>query len=282
MGINFLIVDGYPKNSRDKFQAVGMRLGGELYRDLLLKYIPNAQHKILFTSDTEVQIPGKSFIKDFNGILWPGCNLTVYDKEDERVEKMLSIAELGYELGVPQFGSCWGAQIAVYVAGGKIEAHPLGREMGIARKIYLTELGRSHPMYKGKLKTFDAYISHDDEITRVPHNTKVLSGNAYCAIQSVAVSYKKGNFWGVQYHPEYNLFELSRLILAREEKLIGLEFFKNEKDLKSYCQHLEDLYFEPNRKDLRWKLGIDDDVLDSTQRELEFKNWIDQEFLHIG
>ena len=45
----------------------------------------------------------------------------------------------GSVLGVPGFGSCWAAQIAVAAAGGRVAASPHGREMGVGRKIKLMD-----------------------------------------------------------------------------------------------------------------------------------------------
>jgi GMP synthase (glutamine-hydrolysing) len=37
---------------------------------------------------------------------------------------------------------------------------------------------------------------------------------------------------------------------------------------------MEALYREPDRKDLRWLLAIDDDVLSDELRHCEFVNWL--------
>ena len=44
---NFLIVDGYPKESREEFAANGMKEAGTLYAEMLLKYLPKAEYEIL-------------------------------------------------------------------------------------------------------------------------------------------------------------------------------------------------------------------------------------------
>jgi GMP synthase (glutamine-hydrolysing) len=80
--------------------------------------------------------------------------------------------------------------------------------------------------------------------------------------------------WAVQYHPEYDLQEVARLIEARDEKLIKLGFFKDLAALKDYTGRLDALVAEPDRKDLRWQLGIDEDIMDDGIRELEFANWV--------
>ncbi len=271
---NFLILDGYPKKSREQFQSVGMTLAGELYAELLLKHLPDASYDLLYTSDEETIIPTSEEMNNYDGVLWPGCNLTVYHKDDDRVQRMLKIVEMAYELGIPQFGSCWAAQIAVYVAGGKVEPNPKGREMGLARKIYLTDDGKKHRMFTGKPRVFDGFISHDDIITEITDRVTILAGNDFSPVQAVEVKYKNGIFWATQYHPEYNLHEMAKLIITRVEKLIGERYFDNHEDMVKHVSRLEQLSNAPDSKNLRWQIGVDDDILDDSIRELEFVNWL--------
>lgn len=270
----FLILDSYPQKSRDQFKSVGMTLAGQLYANLLLQHLPNAAYDICYSSDPGVVLPDETELKKYDGILWPGCNLTVYHDHDERVTALVDLVKRGYRVGVPQFGSCWAAQIAVYAAGGKIEPNPKGREMGVARKIYLTDEGRTHPMYKGKPPVFDGFISHDDEITRLPQGGLHLATNDFTNVQAVAIRHENGEFWATQYHPEYDLHEVARLIIAREEKLTRESYFQNHEDMVEYVQKLETIASDPTRKDLRWRLAIDDDLLKDDIRQLEFVNWL--------
>ncbi len=76
--------------------------------------------------------------------------------------------------------------------------------------------------------------------------------------------------WAVQYHPEYNLHELARLVHCRTQKLIGLSFFVDEADAAAYVSKLEALHL-----DLAWQLGLDSDVMNSDVRTLEVRNWIE-------
>ena len=50
--------------------------------------------------------------------------------------------------------------------------------------------------------------------------------------------------------------------------------FRAHDDLVHYVERLEALAREPDRKDLRWQLGIDDDVLRAEIRQCEFINWL--------
>ncbi len=272
--LRYLIIDGYPKKSREQFDEVGMTLAGQLYADLLLKYQPDSRYEIMYAADQGVELPDKNGLQQYNGVIWPGCNLTVYHDHDERVVKMVNLSKRSYETGVPQFGSCWGVQMAVYAAGGEVKPNPKGREMGIARKIHLTEEGLKHPMYEGKPEVFDGFISHDDEITKLPAGTKWLATNDFTRIQAVSVKHKKGIFWATQYHPEYNLHEVARLIVAREQKLKKMGFFDNNNDFVDYVEKLEILAKDPNRKDIRWQLAIDDDLISESIIQCEFSNWL--------
>lgn len=274
--LRFLIVDGYPKPSRDQFETVGMTPAGKLYAALLLQHLPGAEYDILYSSDPGVTLPDEKGLQKYQAIIWPGCNLTVYHTHDQRVAKILDLVKRGYTLGVPQFGSCWAAQIAVYAAGGEVRPNPKGREMGVARKIHLTPEGQNHPMLEGKPQVFNGFISHDDEITRLPERGVCLASNDFTRIQAVAVRHKKGVFWATQYHPEYNLHEVARLIVAREEKLLHENYFKDHEDLVHYVEQLETIAANPSRKDLRWQYAIDDDLLRDSIRQCEFVNWLNK------
>ena len=275
-GPRFLIVDGYPQESRDQFREVGMRLAWELYRDMLIACLPDAQYDIWLSSDPGVKAPTNRHLENYVGILWPGCNLTVYNLDDPRVLAHLDLAERAYEAGVPGFGTCWGIQVAVAAAGGEVGPNPKGREMGVGRKIRLTESGRRHPMYDGKPSVFDGFVSHDDEVKKLPPGATLLAGNDFSEVHAVSVTHRRGTFWGLQYHPEYDAHEMARLIVAREARLVKQGFFQGHDDLARYVDKLEALHAHPDCKALRWQLGIDDTILYTPVRQCEFINWIDK------
>jgi GMP synthase (glutamine-hydrolysing) len=179
-----------------------------------------------------------------------------------------------FATGLPGFGSCWAAQLAAVVTDGACSANALGREMGIARKIYLTDEGRAHPMYEGKPGVFDAFTSHTDEISLLPSTALKLASSRFCNVQAITVRQRDTEFWGVQYHPEYNLQEMARLTFCRIPRLLGMGFFQDEAAALRHVDDLQTLHDDPTRKDLRWKLGIDADVLNPDIRSVEARNWI--------
>ena len=277
-GFNFIIIDGYDHESRVGLAAAEMRLAGDLYVEMLERELPEARSDIIFPSDPGVYLPSDAALERYDGVLWTGCNATIFVREP-RVTAQIEFCRRAYELGIPQFGTCWGLQMAVVAAGGKVAANPRGREMGIARRIMLTEDGKVHPMMQGRKPVFEAFISHVDEATRLPPGAQLLAGNEFTRVQAVAVKHGKGEFWGLQYHPEYNLHEMARLIVAREQKLIDGGFYRTPEDLKRHVALMEALHAEPHRHDLRWWLVVDDDVLDVKVRTTEFSNWIANQVL---
>ena len=274
--LRFLIIDGYPKQSRDDLQAAGMKLAWELYAEMLAQHLPNAAYDILLPSDPDGEIPSGKELSAYAGIIWTGCNLSINDTESPSVSGQIDLARDAYEVGVPSFGSCWGIQIAAVAAGGKVEPNPKGRQMGLGRKIYLTSEAHNHPMFEGKPHVFEGFVSHDDMVTELPPGGTLLAGNGFARVQALAVTHKKGTFWATQYHCEYNLHEMARLIVARERKLVAAGFFRGHEDLIDLVERMESLAREPDRKDLRWQLAIDDDVLSDSIRQCEFVNWINK------
>ncbi len=270
---HFLIVDGYPKPSRDEFDVVGMKYAWQLYAEMLQKYLPGATFSTWLASDNAAPPDGLG-PENYAAILWPGCNLTIYHHDDERVTRQIEFARKSYEVGTPGFGTCWGIQMAAVGAGGVVEANPRGREMGIGRKIWLNAEGLRHPMFEGKPPVYNGFISHLDEVTQLPPGATLLACNDFTHVQAIEVKQGKGIFWGLAYHPEYDLHEMARLISAREAKLLKEGFFQDHENLVQYVDMLETLHQNPDRKDLRWQLDIDDDVLSDQVRQAEFRNWI--------
>ena len=273
--MKFLIIDAYSKASRDKLDETGMTYAWKLYADMLLKYIPGAEYQVFFPTDTKVEdFPGKDELGSFSGIIWTGADLDINETHISTNAAQIKLAELAYELGNDSWGSCWGIQMAAVAAGGSVERNPKGREMCIGRKITKTAEGMNHPLLADKGSVYLAFESHYDIVVNVPEGGVVLARNPFSDIQAMAVKHKKGTFWASQYHPEYNLHEIARLTLAREKLLTEQGFFKDHNDMQSYVDKMEELYKNPDRMDLSWQLGIDEDILDDSIRQSDFKNWL--------
>ena len=273
--VRLLILDAYDDAGRAGLRRAGATLAGELYRRLLAELRPAAALDVVEFGAAGFALPSGVAITDYDGIVWTGSSMTVHH-DTPAVRDQLAFVRAAFAARVPSFGSCWAAQIAVTAAGGRCEPNPRGREFGLARKIALTEAGRAHPMFAGKPPAFDGLTSHEDHIVELPAGATVLAGNGFSPVQAVAVEHAGGQFWAVQYHPEYGLVDVADLSIAREAQLVAQGSFADPEDAARWRADLRALAAAPRSEQgpLRFRLGIDDDVLDPAVRLCELRNWL--------
>ncbi len=270
----FCIVNCYPKASRENFDRSDVGHPHDLFADFLRREAPNASCEIVYVADPDFALPSGTAIADFDGFIWTGSDLTVYHLNDPRVAGQIDFARTLMNTGAASFGSCWGIQMAALVGGGEVAANPRGREWGIARGIELNDAARDSAMLAGKPARFDAFIMHLDEVTRLPEDTVSLGGNMHTLIQVAVFEKGVASFWGTQYHPEYNLYEMGRLIAARDKALVKEGFFPDEAAVAAYASDMKALHAEPDSSELRDRLEVGDDIIDPRIREVELRNWL--------
>jgi GMP synthase (glutamine-hydrolysing) len=270
----FCIVNCYPQASRDNFDRAGVGHPHDLFMAFLEREAPNATTEIVYVADPGFALPEGTSIEDFDGFIWTGSDLTVYHTDDPRVASQIEFAGQLMDSGAASWGSCWGIQMASLVAGGAVASNPRGREWGIARGIALTAAGRTSPMLAGKPDVFDGFIMHLDEVTRLPEGTPLLATNTHTPVQAAVIENGEAAFWSTQYHPEYNLYEMGRLIAARAEALVREGLMPDEQAVADYAAKMMALHDDPDSAALREELSIGDDIIDPQIRELELRNWL--------
>lgn len=270
----FCIVNCYPAASRENFDRSDVGHPHNMFKDFLSREAPNATTEIVYVADPDFSLPSGTTIDDFDGFIWTGSDLTVYHTDDPRVASQITFAEELMNQGAASWGSCWGLQLATQVAGGAVAANPKGREWGIARSINLTEAAESSPMLEGKPATFDGFIMHLDEVTALPRDTPLLATNGHTRVQAAVVENGTAAFWTTQYHPEYNLLEMGKLIGARAEALVREGHFGDAAAVDDYATTMMQLAAEPDSVALREQLDVGDDIIDPAIRELELRNWL--------
>ena len=270
----FCIVNCYPAASRENFDRSDVGHPHDMFTDFLRREAPNATTEIVYVADPDFSLPPGSSIEDFDGFIWTGSDLTVYHTEDPRVASQISFANALMDAGAVSWGSCWGLQLASLVSGGEVAVNPRGREWGIARDIELTGDAQASPMLVGKPPVFDGFIMHLDEVTRLPEGTPLLATNEHTPIQAAVIERGAGTFWTTQYHPEYNLHEMGRLIGARGAALVREGHFPDEAAVAAYSAKMMELAAHPDSEELRAELGIGDDIIDPQIRQVELRNWL--------
>jgi GMP synthase (glutamine-hydrolysing) len=273
--LRLLIVNCYPQASRENFDRSDVGHPHDLFKAFLATEAPNATTEIVYVADPEFALPAGTTIDDFDAFIWTGSDLTVYKTDDPRVAGQLAFAKQLMDAGKVSWGSCWGLQVASQVAGGEVAANPRGREWGIARDIKLTPEAAASPMHQGKPAEFNAFIMHLDEVVRLPDGTPLLATNEHSHVQAAIVeSPAGGSYWATQYHPEYNLHEMGRLIAARAKALVREGFFPDEESVAVYAAKMKELAANPSDAGLRADLRVGDDILDPAIRQVELRNWL--------
>ncbi|MGH6990171.1 MAG: type 1 glutamine amidotransferase, partial [Stellaceae bacterium] len=259
-------------------EAAGGVPASQGYANLLRELLPGAAVDICYPGNAAAALPAGEALTGYDGIAMTGSSLHVYNGGPE-VKRQVELVRATLATGTPLFGSCWGLQVIAVAAGGSVRKNPKGREIGFGRGIRLTEAGRKHPMYVGKLDVFNAPTVHLDEVERLPPGATVLATNAMSAVQSIEIRTEGSVAWGVQYHPEYPLRELAAIVRRIGTRLIGEGFFADESDMRSFAQDLDLLDRDPACKRLAWRLGIGTNVLDKKLRVSEVANWVEFQVL---
>ncbi len=268
--MNILIVDGNEKEASEKYTNLGMDTQYEVYRKVL-ENLSNHNLNILTIHPAvkDDYLPFGVNLDDFDGIAWTGSLLNIYDMTPS-ITKQVELAKELFTKKNQIFGSCWGLQVLVTAAGGKIRKNPIGLEAVVAKEITLNESGIHHPMYKGKNKVFDAFCWHYDDTETLPSNSTILSSNNKSEVQSINFEINNSNVWAVQYHPEFDPFWIAGLMKQREEILLNERAYSEKK----YFDEELNFFLNHNKKQEKRYIEKYKDLINIESHTLELFNWI--------
>lgn len=268
-----LIADGAPLASQLELEPFGAPTNQALFEAALRLHDPGAACTSINIADGEALPPGIG-LEDFDGVMFTGSPLHIYDTTPP-VTRQIEFARTVFETDVPVWGSCWGVQLGSVALGGSVRRNPHGRELGVARRILLTDSGRSHPVLAGRPLAFDALCSHLDEVETLPPDGLVLASNEMSRVQALAAPTPGGGvFTATQYHPEHSLAVSAAIIQIRAALLVREGLGHDVPALLSLADDYRALDADPGRYDLAWRYGLDATVLDPQRRTAEIGNWL--------
>ena len=272
-GPRILIADGNVAQMRARQKAAVGYDSGSGYARVLRRILPDLACDVVYPADSDrVVLPGTS-LEDYDGVAMTGSALNVYQGTPE-VTRQVDLAKAVFAAGVPFFGSCWGMQIAVTAAGGKVCPNPLGREFGFARRICLTRAGAEHALFAGKPAVFEALTVHRDSIEELPPGAEPLAENDM-GLQAAAFISARGTFWGLQYHPEYDYLDLAAAADRYGATLVDEGLFRNKNALQEFIAELKSLNTDPQDRALLWKHGLGAAMQSERLKLAELRNWIE-------
>ncbi len=273
---SILVVDGNRAATREQQVAAGGRPSGEGYAQVL-QSLAEVSCDIVRPADGAVRFAPGTGLGSYDGVAITGSALNVYDG-GVHVERQVELARAVFAAGVPFFGSCWGLQVAVCAAGGRVRRNPRGREFGFGRRIELGEAGRRHEMFTGKPAVFEAITVHRDDVDQLPEGAVALASNDM-GLQALELRCARGTFWGVQYHPEYSYDEIAATALRYGDALIAERLFADQHELAAFVADMRALMQDPRDRRLTWKHGLGPAMQDEASKLAELRNWLHQQVL---
>ena len=153
--MNILIVDGNEKGASERYKKRGMATQYDVYSKVINKISNNEFNvSVIHPAITDDYLTNGLSLDDFDGIVWTGSLLNIYDMTPP-ILRQIDLAKNLFTKKNKIFGSCWGLHVLVTAAGGKVRKNPNGLEAVVAKNIKLNENGISHKLYKGKKDSFD-------------------------------------------------------------------------------------------------------------------------------
>jgi GMP synthase (glutamine-hydrolysing) len=134
----------------------------------------------------------------------PGSLAALERESEEKKARLLGFIR---ELDLPTLGICYGHQLIAWACGGEVR-HALRPEFG---PVEVTVV-REDPLFKGVPSSFTAWLSHNDEVIRLPPDFVILAESPRTMVQ--AFRHESRALYGVQFHAEVEHTNYGREILG--------------------------------------------------------------------
>ena len=190
---------------------------------------------------------------DADAIIFTGSGVQ-WNVNEETAKPQQQVMDRALATKKPIWGSCNGMQLAAFVLGGQTGEAPNGFEDGLAKELTLTAAGRDHPMFAGRDAPFAVACIHRDEVVALPTGAIHLAENSHTRVQAFSYEADGIDFWGTQYHPEYTLQHVARVL-----RKVGRGSEEDHKALENNDAAT---------------LGVSDNDLQFAAHVNEFANWL--------
>jgi len=126
-------------------------------------------------------------LRDVKGIILSGGPYSVYDENAPMIDEKI------LRLGKPILGICYGHQLLAKFLGGIVK-----RGVGEYGFSEINILDKNNVLFRGWNNREICWMSHSDNIVKLPKNIEVLASTDKCRY----ASFHLDDIYGVQFHPE--------------------------------------------------------------------------------
>ena len=258
MSLNVLIVEGNNPKDSEVFIRAAKATCSENLKNVVLKLEPSTNVTIINPINDNETNKALENMDQYNGIIFTGGAMRLNDMTDE-IKKHINFASNCFEHNNKILAICWGLQVCSTAAGGKVAPGKNGAHIGIATDVEINEDGKKNLIYKNKKHKFNTPAFNFDEVCELPKGATLLASDKVNNIMGVHFKSENSEVWGLQYHPDYEYWQMINLSNERMGKMIAKEYFKDEETFK---KHID--FIKSEEKNLDFK-----------NKTYEIQNWLD-------
>ena len=258
MSLNVLIVEGNNPKDSEVFIRAAKASCSENLKNIVLKLEPSSNVTIINPVNDDETSKVLENMDQYNGVIFTGGAMRLNDMSDE-IKKHINFATNCFKHKNKILAICWGLQVCSTAAGGKVAPGKNGAHIGIATNVEINEDGKKNPIYKNKKHKFNTPAFNFDEVCELPKGATLLASDKVNNI--MGVYFKSGNseVWGLQYHPDYEYWQMINLSNERMGKMIAKEYFKDEEMFKKHIDFIK----------------TEEKSLDFENKTYEIQNWLE-------
>ena len=258
MSLNVLIVEGNNPQDSEVFIRAAKASCSENLKNIVLKLEPSSNITIINPVNDNETKKALENMDQYNGIIFTGGAMRLNDMTDV-IKKHIDFASNCFKHNNKILAICWGLQVCSTAAGGKIAPGKNGAHIGIATEVEINDNGKNNPIYKNKKLKFNTPAFNFDEVCELPQGATLLASDKVNKNMGVYFKVENSEIWGLQYHPDYEYWQMINLSYERMGKMIAKEYFKNEETFK---KHID--FIKSEEKNLDFK-----------NKTYEIQNWLD-------
>ena len=252
-----LIVEGNLREENQSFSEAGIQTHTESLKDSLAFFTDKLETHVVNPSSDENIDKNIDALESYDGLIWGGSSLNIYNNTPE-IKRQIEFMKECQKKIKKILAICWGMQVAVTAAGGEVKKATKGSHRGIASNIEINEIGLNHPLYKNKDEKFNTPAFNFDEVSELPKNAILLSSDKVNNVMGISFNAGNSEIIGLQYHPDYEYFQMLKLIEGRKERLFVNKNFLNEKEYENHISYIKS----------------QNELLDFNNRTCEVRNWL--------
>jgi GMP synthase (glutamine-hydrolysing) len=247
MSLNILIVEGNNPEDSSVFIKAAKASCSENLKNLVQKIEPYAEIKIINPSKDNETREALDNMDQYDGIIFTGGAMRINDMTDE-IKKHINFASNCFKHGKKILAICWGLQVCSTAAGGQVAPAKNGAHIGIATDVKINDEGKKNLIYKNKKDIFTTPAFNFDEVIELPEGAKLLASDSINRVMAIYFKSGQSEIWGVQYHPDYEYWQMVNLSNARKDRLLNNNIFKNEDEFEKHVKYIEEQDLDFNNR----------------------------------